>query len=282
MRVISSFLLALAIGTTLADAMAGEDPAADAAYASPYQVRLPWPDAELIPDLLASERGDPQSSSIIAPAEWYGPRVGPWGPRPRAYPPPTIAQGQSAEWQRARVVATALRLVGYRYRHHHLPDWDPPPGWYVAKSGGVRHDGKGVDCSNFTAFVFNQGLGIAISSDVQKQAATQTAVRNGAGRSFAVTTIPTQDSAAKWAAMLKPGDLLFIRPRNSDTISHVVLWIGPWGVSAEGAPLILDSHGADVRDENGKLISAGVYLRPFRANSWYAIRADHALRLIGD
>lgn len=191
-------------------------------------------------------------------------------------------QGQSDEWLRARVVATALRFIGYRYRHHHLPDWDPPPGWYTPRTGGVQHDGKGVDCSNFTAFVFNQGLGIAISSDVQKQAKTQTAVLNGAGRSFAVTTIPTQDSAAKWAAVLKPGDLLFIRPRKSDAISHVVLWIGPWGVSAEGAPLILDSHGADVRDENGKLIPAGVYLRPFRANSWYATRADHALRLIGD
>ena len=281
MRVISTVLLALTIGATVADVMASEDSPASAAYESPYRVRLPWPDDELIPDLLDGQRGDPQFSATIAPAEWYGPRVGPWGPRPRAYPPPAIAQDKSDEWQRARLVATALRLVGYTYRHHHLPDWDPPPGWRTPKPGEVAHDGKGVDCSNFTAFVFNQGLGITISSDVQKQAATQTAALNGSGRSFAVATIAQQDTAAQWAQVLKPGDLLYIRPRHSDSIAHVVIWIGTWGTSGEGDPLVLDSHGADVRDENGKLIPAGVQLRPFRANSWYATRADHALRLIG-
>ena len=281
MRFISSVLLALAIGAPLPDAMAGEDSAAGAAYASPYRVRLPWPDAELIADLLDGERGDPRLEASIAQSAWYGARVGAWGPLPRAYQPPAIAQDKSDDWKRARIVATALRFLGYNYRHHHIPDWNPPVGWYIRKSGGVQHDGKGVDCSNFTAFVFNQGLGIAISSDVQKQAATQTAVLNGSGRSLAVTTIPAQDSAAKWAAVLKPGDLLYIRPRNSDSISHVVLWIGAWGASSDDTPLIVDSHGADVRDESGELIPAGVQLRPFRTNSWYATHADHALRLIG-
>lgn len=281
MRLVSSLLLALAIGVAHPGVAAGADSTDGSAYESPYRVRLPWPDAELIPDLLDGERGDPRFSAIIAPADWYGARVGAWGPLPRAYPPPALAQDKSDDWQRARLIATALRFIGYRYRHHHLPDWDPPPGWHSLKPGSVAHDGKGVDCSNFTAFVFNQGLGFAISSDVHKQAATQTAVLNGSGRSFAVTTIPAQNSAVRWAKILKPGDLLYIRPRHSDSIAHVVLWIGAWGESAEGAPLVLDSHGADVHDESGKLIPAGVQLRPFRANSWYATRADHALRLIG-
>ena len=282
MRFISSILLTLAIGVPLPDVMAGDGHSAGATYESPYRVRLPWSDDELIPDLLASERGDPQFSAIIAPADWYGPRIGRWGPWPRAYPPPAIAQDKSDEWQRARLIATALRFVGYRYRHHHLPDWDPAPDGHPAKPGGVPHDGKGVDCSNFTAFVFNQGLGVAISSDVRKQAATRTAVRNGTDRSFTVATIPQQETAAQWAQILKPGDLLYIRPRNSDSISHVLIWIGTWGISGKGDPLVLDSHGADVRNENGALIPAGVQLRPFRANSWYATRADHALRLIGN
>ena len=281
MRFISSILLALAIGAALPDAWAGEERADGTAYASPYRLLLPWSNDELIPDLVDGERGDPQAEASIAPTAWYGPRVGAWGPWPRAYPAPAIAQDKSDDWMRARIIATAIRFLGYSYRHHHIPDWNPPPGWYTPKPGGVRHDGKGVDCSNFTAFVFNQGLGISISSDVQKQAATQTVQLNGSGRSFAVTTIPTQDSAEKWAEVLKPGDLLFIRPRNGESISHVVIWIGAWGASNEGVPLVLDSHGADVRDANGKLIPAGVQLRPFRANSWYANRADHALRLIG-
>lgn len=276
-------LLALALGAAFARASAGEDggDGSAPAYASPYRVALPWPDAQLIPDLLDGERGDPRREAGISPSAWYGPGVGPWGPLPRAYPPPALAQDKSDDWKRARIVATALRFLGYNYRHHHLPDWNPPPGRYVSKPGGVRHDGKGVDCSNFTAFVFNQGLGMTISSDVQKQAATQNAVLNAGGRSFAVATIPAQDSAAKWADVLKPGDLLFIRPRHGDAIAHVVLWIGPWGASSAGAPLVLDSHGADVRDAGGQLIPAGVQLRPFRANSWYATHADHALRLIG-
>ena len=116
---------------------------------------------------------------------------------------------------------------------------------------------------------------------MHKQAATRTAVVNGSGRSFAVTIIPKQVSAEKWAQELKPGDLLYIRPRHSDSISHVVVWVGTWGTSGGGDPLVLDSHGADVRDESGKLIPAGVHLRAFRAKSWYATRADHALRLIG-
>lgn len=76
MRVISTVLLALTIGATLADVMASEDPAAGAAYESPYRVRLPWPDAELIPDLLAGERGDPRFAASVAQTDWYGPRVG--------------------------------------------------------------------------------------------------------------------------------------------------------------------------------------------------------------
>ena len=252
-------------------------------YQSPYSVRLPYPLPELIPDLLEGERGDPRFEAKIPQAEWYGhsrPWVGPWGPLPRAYSPPAMAQGKSDDWKRARMIATALRFAGYHYRHHYIPDWDPPPGWHTPKPGAPPHDGKGFDCSNFTSFVYNQGLGIGISSDVQKQADTEAATIHGADKPFPVMVIPKQDSAAQWAAVLKPGDLLFIRPLTGNFISHVVIWIGDWGVPA-GQPLILDSHGEDVRDSTGALIPEGVHLRPFRSNSWYATHANHAIRIIG-
>lgn len=254
-----------------------------AEYQSPYGVKLPWPIPELIPDLLEGKRGEPGREAKIPESDWYGhshPWVGPWGPLPHRYKPPKRAEGKSDDWERARIIATALRFIGYHYRHHYIPDWDPPPGWYNPKPGGARHDGKGLDCSNFTAFVYNQGLGIRFSSDIRKQAATETVTVNGTEQQLPVRLIPRQESVEAWARVLKPGDLLFIRPRSSETVSHVVIWIGQWGMPG-GRPLILDSHGADVRDENGALIPDGIHLRPFRSDSWYATRADHAIRIVG-
>jgi len=252
-------------------------------YLSPYGVKLPWTAQELIPDLLEGERSKVRNEASIPEFEWYGhthPWVGPWGPRPREYRPPQLAQGKSDDWKRARVIATALRFLGYHYRHHYIPDWDPPPGWYTPKPGHARHDGKGVDCSNFTSFVYNQALGIGFSSDIHKQAAIDYVTLHGSDQQIPVKVISLQDSPEAWAKVLKPGDLLFIRPRNSETISHVVLWIGEWGIPS-GQLLILDSHGADVRDSDGTMIPDGIHLRPFYTGSWYATRADHAIRIIG-
>ena len=52
----ATVLLALTIGATVADVMASEDSPASAAYESPYRVRLPWPDDELVPDLLDGQQ----------------------------------------------------------------------------------------------------------------------------------------------------------------------------------------------------------------------------------
>lgn len=272
----------LVLTTSAGTGNAGDD--GGMVYRSPYSVRVPWSAQELIPDLLEGERGMVGNEAKLPLNDWYGhsqPWVGPWGPLPRAYKPPQLALGKSDEWQRARVIATALRFLGYHYRHHYIPDWAPPPGWYTPKPGGTRHDGKGVDCSNFTSFVYNQALGISFSSDIQKQAAITSVTLHGSGLQVPVKLIPRQESADAWARVLKPGDLLFIRPRNSETISHVVIWIGVWGQPA-GQTLILDSHGADVRDASGALIPEGIHLRPFRPDSWYAVRADHAIRIIGE
>jgi hypothetical protein len=259
---------------------------ADDVYQSPYDVKLPYSVQELIPDILSGERGDPKKESDVPFENWYShdgiPHIGPWGPLPRAYDVPAISNGKSAEFKRARIIATAMRFVGYCYRHHYIPDWDPPVGWYTPKSGGTRHDGKGVDCSNFTSFIYNQGLGIKFSSDVEKQAAIDSAVINGSDNTTIVQVIPAQTSLEDWKKVLKPGDLIFIRPKGGDSISHVIMWIGSWGVAPEGTALVIDSHGADTRDSNGALIPNGIYLRPFTEKSWYFTNADHAIRIIGD
>ena len=91
------------------------------------------------------------------------------------YPPLANLAQHSVEWQRERVVATAARFLGYDYQYHHIPDWNPPPTW-PWKPTSAGHNGKGVDCSNLTSFVFNQGFGIRISSGIHRQADSSTAL----------------------------------------------------------------------------------------------------------
>ncbi len=278
---IAGFAAVMTLAPSFASADEGQT--AEAAYASPYSIRLPYSIEELIPDILSGERGDPRNESDLPENDWYDhSKVGPWGPLPRAYLPPADASGKSAMFKRARIIAVAMRYIGYGYRHHYIPDWNPPAGWHTPKPGGERHDGKGVDCSNFTAFVYNQALGIKFSSDIQKQADMDSASINGSGESITVSVIPRQETLEAWKKILKPGDLIFIRPKSGSGISHVVMWLGEWGISPDGASLVIDSHGEDTRDPNGTLIPNGIYPRPFKDSSWYLSYADHAIRIIGE
>jgi len=47
------------------------------------------------------------------------------------------------------------------------------------KETAVGHNGKGVDCSNFTGFVYNQGFGIRLNTDVRKQSEQDRAEETG-------------------------------------------------------------------------------------------------------
>lgn len=264
----------------------GEPPlgARPTTYHSPYQVQFTYPLKELLADLEQGRRGDPRQQSSIPFSEWTSQKVlkryGPWGPPARHYPPPAGLDQKSAAWKRERVIAVALRYQGYAYQHHHVPDWDPPANW-PWKETALGHNSKGLDCSNFSSFAYNQALGIKPNSDVKKQSELVEITAAEPGRTVHVQRIKVPPTHADFARVLRTGDLLFIR-NNSDEISHVVLWVGAIGQSPDHLPLILDSHGAGVKDSNGGSIPSGVYLRPFRENSWYHRKADHALRLIPD
>lgn len=131
-----------------------------------------------------------------------------WGPRPARYPAPQIPSGcDPVKWQQQRVVAVAEKYIGLPYKHHHIPGFD-------------NGNGTGLDCSNFTSWVYNYGLGIKINSDITKQADT-------AGRMLA----PDEP--------LQPGDLLFIRTIDDSRISHVVIYID--------SGHIIDDHASGVK-----------------------------------
>jgi cell wall-associated NlpC family hydrolase len=272
--------------------LAQESPAAataEAVYRSPYRVEFRAPLDTLIGDLERTERGDPHRESVTPFDDWYGPRLraryGAWGPVARHYPAPEGWSRWSAEFCRERVIAVALRYVGYEYQHHHIPDWCPPPSldwpWKPVAAG---HNGRGVDCSNFTGFVYNQGFGLKISTDVVEQSRQRVADGPGAEprRETPVQRVELPDDYQQRIAALRTGDLLYIRGKPGGEVTHVVLWVGPIGKSPDATPLVLDSHGADVKDSQGQMIPAGVHLRPFRENSWYNRCASHAHRIFGE
>lgn len=257
--------------------------AEEAAYQSPYRVNFTFKEEELIGDLLKGPRADWKDQSTFKEREWYSPEVkrryGYWGPPAKHYNAPAGLNGKSAEWMRERVIATGLRFTGYTYQHHHIPDWNPPADWPAAEK--IAKPGKGLDCSNFTAFVYNLALGIKPTGDVQDQAALTEVAGPGPNRTIPVRRIDNPGEPTAWDKVLKTGDLLFIKNR-SGNISHVVLWVGKIGQSSSGVPLILDSTGEGSRDEKGVTIPNGVQLRPFSPGSWYAGSASHALRIIPD
>lgn len=260
----------------------GQAASSPEAYKSPYTVKFTHPLHELIGDLETGARGRVQEEAAVPFHEWYArhneKKFGVWGPAARHYPPaPGIAE-KSLAWKRERLLATALRFQGYGYQHHHVPDWNPPTNW-PWKHTAVGHNGKGVDCSNFSAFAYNLAFGIKPSGAVKKQAEELEIPGPGEGRHTRAELIPKPASYADFARTLHTGDLLYVRNRSGE-LAHVVIWVGSIGESPDGVPLILDSHGEGVKDSNGVSIPCGIHLRPFHDNSWYHHSASHAHRIL--
>ncbi len=281
-------LRALAAGCAAPGALAASlaraaQPRADVRAHSDFRLEYSFDRDDLVGDLLHGERGDPHRESHTPHHEWYSHHIrrhyGAWGPAARRYAPLEGLHQRNVQWLRERVIATAARFIGYDYQHHHIPDWNPPAHW-PWKHCCAGHNGKGVDCSNFTSFVYNQGFGIHMSSGIGQQSRQHTAFeRDGYG--VPLHTIELPKSYRERVNVLRTGDLLFIRHRTDMQVSHVVLWVGPIGQATGGEPLILDSHGGDVVDDHGQAIPCGIHLRPFREGSWYNRCASHAHRIFG-
>jgi len=156
-------------------------------------------------------------------------RYGSWGPHPPLFPPPKIPEGEDPIlWMRKRVVEIAKRYIGLPYQHHHVPSW-------LCKNTGL-----GLDCSNYTSWVYNYALGIKITSHCQWQADSE----HSKGRRL------EKDEK------LEPGDLLFIEKGDRSYVSHVAIYVG------DGK--IIDSRGnggIQIRDYAGWYKSHHVFTR---------------------
>ena len=250
------------------------------APSSRYRLAFTHSKDNLIGDILHGPRGEAHRQSELPRHAWYTRetehRFGSWGPKPRHYEPLEGIDDRPLAWQRERVLAVAERFIGYGYQHHHIPDWDPPAHW-PWKHSCVGHNGRGVDCSNFTSFVYNQGFGIHMSSEVVRQSKLH-AVAEGEHRTQ-LQRIDLPEAYDDRLKVLKTSDLLYIRGRVGGPITHVVLWVGSVGRSGSNTPLIIDSHGGGVENDEGRAIPCGIHLRPFREDSWYNRCASHAHRV---
>lgn len=125
----------------------------------------------------------------VPPELWQDARFGEFGPCSLPYPEVVFPSGvDRVAWSRERVIAAAKKWIGVSYKHYHFPNMG------------------GMDCSNFTAFVYNYAFGMRFTSNVDKQAVT-------VGRRL------------KSDEKLQPGDLLFRYSEDGTRVSHVEIFI---------------------------------------------------------
>jgi cell wall-associated NlpC family hydrolase len=257
----------------------------DGPYRSPDKLTFKAPLHELLFDA-DQPRGSVARQSTVPSGEWYTAKVrrewGSWGVPARAFDCPPRVREKPAEWRRERVVAAAVRFIGYQYQHHHVPDWHPPGDW-PWKRCCAGHNGKGIDCSNFSGWNYNWALGIHLNTDVHKQAAARSARASGGEAHAQVIHRPAGDNREWYEALvreLRAGDLLYIRNKSRTKVSHVIMWVGECGSSPDGTPLVIDSTGGRVKDSNGHAIPCGIHLRPFKKGGWYHEAFAHAHRWV--
>lgn len=250
-------------------------------YVSPYRLEYRHPRRELEVGFHEQPWNEVGEEASVPHHEWYSERIrrryGAWGPVARQYPPAPGWEKRSTEWMEDRVILSAARWLGLPYQHHHIPGWDPPEGWPWLKVAYGRNS-RGIDCSNFSSFYYNFGLGIKLDTGIRQQA-EHTRVRGPGGRGVITLERIEHQPYEELVQVLRPGDLLYIK-NNAGHVGHVILWLGAVGVSPDGEPLVLDSTGPGHKDSSGHAIPIGVHMRPFSKSSWYAHSFSHAHRII--
>ena len=260
----------------------GDEEAPDAGgagYTSPYTLRFSVPQPLLDAGFDQAPWNDPDAEGSLAFGIWEaGHKEVPgaaWGPPARQYPAPQLPR-QDATYQRERVLNVAARQIGLAYQHHHVPSWNPPPGWpWLPVRAGAN--GPGLDCSNFSSFTFNYALGIKLPTGIGAQGRWRHLAGPGGTGCLVAEPLHARETAML-IGRLQPADLLYFRNERG-AIRHVALWLG--SVGQGGTPLVIDCTQRRQLDSAGRPIPLGVQIRPFLLSGWYGRHFSHAHRLVG-
>jgi hypothetical protein len=264
------------------------------AYQSPYAFQFTTPEKARTRGWNRSPWNDPASWSPMPRERWYDREAYrlrsfenlAYGARTISFPAPPKYGSMPAQLKRERVLTAAAQLIGMRYQHHHLPNFDPypiRPEWpWIKVANGIH--GAGLDCSNFVAWAYNYALGIKLSGAIG-EASRQTDVPGPGGGTVHIRAFEKPDGIgfAAFVAQLQPADVLYIRS-DKGNISHSILWVGTLAVDSNRKDkyFVIDSTGPDRKDSNGVTIPDGAHLRPFRPNSWYFRDAAVVHRIVAD
>ena len=255
-------------------------------------------------------------------------------------------------WKQQRILAAAQSLLqaGTPYQHLHLPDFDPAQvtsgtgfpwlpvsneatlqsSWQLAhgQSGTTPNPyaaayGRptaGIDCTDFTAYVYNLALGIQMHSGTPNQiefvgapkptpggTATATVLDSVGnpivpqffyGPNFGMPVLNGTSSLDAVISQFQAGDLLYMGDPNLG-ILHVVMWLGQTGTDSAGNtfPLVISSHdntpaifdtlALDAAgfpsdgDIPGHLPPPGVHILPFAPSNWFYQDFQVAMRVVG-
>lgn len=115
-----------------------------------------------------------------------------WGPNSSHYPIPSEPSPD--------IVTISRYYIGLPYQHHHIPAWTTP------------NPGHGLDCSNFTSWVYNYGKGRKFTSNIHRQ-------------SLMYEYEPGMIRIDNFNE-IQPGDLLYFWREVEDEISHTGIFTG--------------------------------------------------------
>lgn len=98
---------------------------------------------------------DAMPQTYVRKEDWFKSMYGRWGPDPITFPPARVPNGvDPVQWKSDRIVEVAKHFQGLPYKRS-----DGQRGHFPDRRCGL-------DCSNFVAWVYNYGLGIRFTSDV--------------------------------------------------------------------------------------------------------------------
>lgn len=288
----------------------GTLPSRQVAYQSPFPLSFTNSLDSLFGDFSKLPWNNPTNQTNQDFSTWYttNPTEVSWGPGMQGPPPsdasfPLPSQINSQTQQtfstfvQERMIATGLQIMnqGYYYQHHHMPAWYQPqigqslsqiiegyPSYSLTPAGMQT---PGLDCSDFTNFITDFGLGAPIPTGVATQGTTNPSGPNIGQTNWPVVNASTQNQYGTLQgtsniyinndpnqlvlnsqnlqnyytangqqatyqmlnATLEPGDLLYYGGGESTSGAvHVTMWVGA-DVPNTIVPIIMDSHGSGVQ-----------------------------------